>query len=153
MKNALALIEHPTALNISGEYLDSLCKKSIRVREERLMLAILEDSVQCFLKYLFARDAKGRYLFAGAEEWILEKNCDWIFSFENICETLGVSPSYLRGKLMRWKEEELLPRNKCRAEREVYSLKPRLISSYRRSFVGRNKVIRLAGPSRASTGS
>jgi hypothetical protein len=48
-------------------------------------------------------------LFKEAEEWIMEKNSDWFFSFENICETLELYPDYIRQGLLRWKEA------KCRS--------------------------------------
>ena len=68
--------------------------------EKRLMLAILEDAVWCFKKYLFApENSRNEYEFRGAE--------DWIFSFSNICETLGLNPSYIRQGLMRWKEKQM----------------------------------------------
>jgi hypothetical protein len=38
-------------------------------------------------------------LFQEAEELILEKDSDWFFSFENICETLG-----FYHRLLAWKE-------------------------------------------------
>ena len=34
------------------------------------MLAILEDAIACFQKYVFAADAKGKALFQEAEDWI-----------------------------------------------------------------------------------
>ena len=109
MKNALALIYQQSAVNVDEEFLDDLFKKSVREREEVLMLAVLEDAVACFQKYVHAKDSKGRALFRDAEEWILETNSDWIFSFENICEILGINPSYLREGLMEWKGKELTP--------------------------------------------
>ena len=46
-------------------------------------------------------------LFQEAEDWILEKNSDWFFSFENICETLQLHPDYIRQGLICWKEAKL----------------------------------------------
>jgi len=43
-------------------------------------------------------------LFQEAEDWILEKNRDWFFSFESICETLQLHPDYIRQGLTCWKE-------------------------------------------------
>ena len=37
----------------------------------------------------------------------MEKNSDWPFSFENICEVLGFDPAYLRQGLLRWKRKKL----------------------------------------------
>ena len=76
--------------------------------EKRLMLAILEDAVWCFKKYLFApEDSRNEYEFRGAEDWILDKNNEWLFSFNNICDTLGFNSSYIRQGFLRWKEKQL----------------------------------------------
>ena len=87
-----------------SELLKSLLKKTIREGEERLMLAVLEDAIEYFQEYVLAQDKKGKELFQEAEEWILEKDSDWIFSFENICELLRLDPNYIRQGLLRWKE-------------------------------------------------
>lgn len=63
---------------------------------------------------IFASDIKGKAKFHETEDWILEENSDWIFSFENICEVLGFNPSYVRQGLMRWKEMKLAERSKSK---------------------------------------
>ena len=75
--------------------------------EGALMLAILENAVEYFQKYIFAQNDIGRKLFQEAEEWFLEKNADLFFSFESICETLELHPDYIREGLMSWKEKTL----------------------------------------------
>jgi hypothetical protein len=72
--------------------------------EERLMLAVLQDAVECFQKHALAQYAWEKKLFQEAQDWILDKNTDWSFSFENICETLKLNPDYIRRGLMVWKE-------------------------------------------------
>jgi hypothetical protein len=71
--------------------------------EERLMMAVLGDALFCFQKYHAAPDKLGRKIFSDAENWMLQEDEEWPFSFANICSTLGISPTYLRGQLMRWK--------------------------------------------------
>ena len=68
--------------------------------QERLMLAVLEDAIECFQKYAGARDGKRERLFLEAEEWILERDSDWPFSFENICDILDLDPNYIRRGLL-----------------------------------------------------
>ncbi|MBI4525692.1 MAG: hypothetical protein HY695_17995 [Deltaproteobacteria bacterium] len=87
------------------DLLEILGRRTAREGEEELMLAILEDAVACFQKYVREQGGKGKALFRDAENWILSKNSDWLFSFENICEVLGFDPKYLRQGLMRWKEK------------------------------------------------
>ena len=89
------------------QYLETFRRKLYLEPEKKLLLAVLEDAIACFQKYLFARDGKGRVLFLEAEEWILDGDTDWLFSFANVCEMLGFEPSYLRDGLTRWKAEKL----------------------------------------------
>ena len=39
-------------------------------RERLLMLAVLEDAVDCYQKYCHARDPRGRQMFDEAREWV-----------------------------------------------------------------------------------
>ena len=52
-------------------------------------------------------DKKAMERFADAQAWILESNSEWIFSFVNCCEALGIEPDYLRQGLLRWKRTKL----------------------------------------------
>lgn len=105
---------------VAEEYLDTLQRKESLGPEQRLMLAVLEDAIACFQKNLSARNNKGKTLFRETEEWIVEKDSGWIFSFESICEGLGLDPQYVRQGLMRWKEKELRRQTKAEASR-LYS--------------------------------
>jgi hypothetical protein len=79
-------------------------KNGFRGGEERLMLAVLQDAVECFQENLLSQQPWEKKLFQEAENWILDKNTDWPFSFENICETLKLNPDYIRQGLLVWKE-------------------------------------------------
>ncbi len=72
--------------------------------EKRLMLAVLQDALECYQKYAFAKDLHGHQLFADAEEWISCDDRNWYFSFENICETLEINPEYLRHGVQQWRK-------------------------------------------------
>jgi hypothetical protein len=77
-------------------FIEKLFKKDIREKEERLMLAVLENAVEYFQKYVVARNPCGKQLFQEAEEWILDKEGEALYSFKNICETLGLHPDHIR---------------------------------------------------------
>lgn len=68
------------------------------------MLAVLQDAIRCFQDYASAQRGRKRRLFVEAEQWIRESDSSWIFSFESICETLGLNPEYIRGGLRSWKQ-------------------------------------------------
>ena len=84
--------------------IEQFFKNGIRGGEERLMLAVLQDAVECFQEYVVAQYPWEKKLFQEAEDWILEKNTDSPFSFENICETLQLHPDYIRQGLLVWKQ-------------------------------------------------
>ena len=78
--------------------------------EQKLMLAVLENAIEQFQEYALAEDPKGKAMFVEAEEWLSEKNSDWLFSFENICETLRLSPDYLLQGLILWRKARIRDR-------------------------------------------
>ena len=88
------------------------------------MLAVLQDAIWCFQNFLFATDKRRKEMLNEAEEWFNERGNEWIFSFENICDALGVDPQYLRQRLMSWKRRRLAARatvtedrNRCRIQK------------------------------------
>lgn len=76
--------------------------------EKRLLLAMLEDAVHCFQTYVLAKKPHERRLFQEAEEWIDSTDTLWFFSFENICDILGIHPGRLRSALQQWKSKQLI---------------------------------------------
>jgi hypothetical protein len=85
----------------------SVYKKSMRSGEEQLMLAVLENAVECFQSNVFATRPSRKQLFREAEEWFLDTDNEALYSFENICETLGFHPDHIRKGLIAWKEAKL----------------------------------------------
>jgi hypothetical protein len=92
---------------LASEEYNRVYQRRLLSPEKELMLAVLEEAIAEFQKYLSARDRKGMRRFADAEEWILENDADWSFSFVKICEVLGLAPNYLRQGLLRWKRKTL----------------------------------------------
>lgn len=84
--------------------------------ECQLLMAVLEDAMHCYRKYSSARDREGRRLFRDAEEWLMvdgpaaEPDGESpSLSFPYVCEVLGLDPSYVRGALRRWHEQQSPP--------------------------------------------
>ena len=111
--------------------------ESSRCCEHRLMLAVLRDAIECYQKYAHAREPRGRTLFADAALWIDSSDPEWPFSYENICEALGLDPAYVRRGLSRWRR-----RNASTALRPA-----RLVSlSDRRALEGASAMLVSAAP-------
>ena len=126
MEERVTSLFQPDTL-LPEQYLDTFRRKLHLEPEKKLMLAILEDAVACFQKYVFARDGKGKALFRETEEWVLEQQGDWLFSFANVCETLGFEPDYLRQGLLKWKQHQLAEP----AQAKVFTLNPEPTKSRR----------------------
>ena len=64
--------------------------------ERALMSALLFDGIQSFIAYALAESPKEKVDFKEAFYWVMNKKSDYVFSFENVCECLGVNSEYLR---------------------------------------------------------
>ena len=101
----IASLFQPDTL-LSDQYFENLRRKTFFEPEKRLMLAVLEDAIRYYQDNWFSRNSKRKRIFDETEEWILTPESDWVFSFVHVCETLGLSPAYLRGGLLRWKQRK-----------------------------------------------
>jgi hypothetical protein len=90
---------------LPAQYFAAFTREGGIVRERRLMLAVLQDAVECYQKYALARDPRGTMLFENACEWIDSGEREWPFSYVNICEVLGLNPEYIRGGLSKWRQQ------------------------------------------------
>jgi hypothetical protein len=95
--------------------------------EKALMLAVLEDGIRCFQEHLTNPRSNPRLLSKQAEEWIRAVDYEWPFSFNNVCETLGIDPEALREKLVTWKAQRIASMETGNggptpAEKKVYRL-------------------------------
>ena len=64
--------------------------------EKRLMLAVLEDAVGTFQKYVNAANAAAIVCSTDVEEWFDSDDQEWPYSFVNISHALGLDVSYMR---------------------------------------------------------
>ena len=84
------------------QYFAVLRKRAPQGPEYMLVIAMLQDAVECLQKYRFSTDEVGRELYESAREWFASEDRKWPFSFENICGVLNLHPEYLRRGLAVW---------------------------------------------------
>jgi transposase-like protein len=99
------LFEPDTLLPI--QYFEAMRKKHLLEGEKRLILSVLEDAVECFMKCIDSPTSKGQRLFRDADEWINLEDKRWVFSFDNVCDMLDINPEYMRRGLRQWKERKI----------------------------------------------
>jgi hypothetical protein len=99
------LFEPDTLLPI--QYFEAMRRKHLLEGEKRLILSVLEDAVECFMKCIDASSSKGQRLYRDADEWIWLEDKHWVFSFDNVCDMLDINPEYMRRGLRDWKARKL----------------------------------------------
>jgi len=119
MEERITSLFQPDTL-LPDQFLDTFRRKLHLEPEKKLMLAILEDAVACFQKFLLARDSKGKAQFRDTEDWIFQGTDLGIFSFDIVCETLGLEPNYVRRGLAHWKKQRVAQQTQA----QVISLRP-----------------------------
>ncbi len=76
--------------------------------ERALMRAVLEDAIRCLIGEVGPRHQRGA-LAAEARQWIEIADPRWPFSFENVCDGLGLNAANLRRRLLRDAPAPALP--------------------------------------------
>jgi hypothetical protein len=88
---------------LSKQYFDTFRRNTYLEPEKRLMRAILEDAINCYQDNYISRTGKKKRFFDEVREWIVSMDSDWVFSFEHVCDALGLNAAYIRRGLLQWK--------------------------------------------------
>lgn len=67
--------------------------------EQRLMIALLRDSIRCFNKHRHMTNFRSKRLFDREANWILSDDKNWLYAFARICEALDLNPVTIRRSL------------------------------------------------------
>ena len=132
---------------LAEEYVEQLRRRSYDEGEKKLMLAVLQEALNNFVQSVSAKDPVGRQSYDEVERWFLEDESEWLFSFKNICDSLGMDPAYLRTGLIRLRESRLVG-----SRRLEYKVKPFRLgrTAYRQRYRGLSNA-RINGRSGRST--
>lgn len=82
--------------------------------ERSLLEALLFDGIQGCLGYVLANSKRAKQRYVEAYRWIFENKSDYVFGFENVCDALGIDPSYIRYGLINASSSELTEAKKSR---------------------------------------
>lgn len=92
--------------------------------ERRLMLAVLEDAIQCYLANINAKSLQGRLLFHEARDWMRYSTGKGLFAYETLCESLGLDGGRLFGALER-RRRETIERRASSPRQSLWTARPR----------------------------
>jgi hypothetical protein len=101
--------------------------------ERRLFLAVLEDAVITFQRYVTSTRRRGQRLFRETEEWIVSDDVYSACSFQNVCDVLGFDSQYLRQGLLAWRDRQ----RSANTEPAPYRHSFRRLSGSRTRTIGR----------------
>src|SRR5262249_44993369 len=87
---------------LPAQYWEPFSRKRDLEPEKRLPLAVLDNAVRSYRTLVFT----GGRRFAEVENWLFNDESDDPFSFRNICDVLGLSPSRIRSSLRTWRSSE-----------------------------------------------
>ena len=80
--------------------------RTIPTPERLLLLAVLEEAIRTYQRYVIATDRRGRAIFAEVEAWLACEDTEWMFSYVAICDELGINPTYVRLSLRLWRDAQ-----------------------------------------------
>jgi len=84
------------------QHRDRVRMESVDQPEIRLMLAVMEDAVATFQRFLTEPRKRNRRQFDEVRDWIRSSDTSWPYSFENICTALQFEPEIVRRGLDAW---------------------------------------------------
>ncbi len=70
--------------------------------ERKLMAAILSDGIEAYIHQSLNSETHKSRVRQEIIDWIETEDTEYIFSFDNVCESLGINPEYLRLGLYRY---------------------------------------------------
>lgn len=68
--------------------------------ERALMIAVLEEAARSFTNYRGSTDRKLRALHAEARDWFASEDRSHLYTFENVCDVLGIDPAWMRRRVL-----------------------------------------------------
>jgi hypothetical protein len=84
-------------------YVEQVHRRHYEEGAKKLMLAVLQEALNNFVQLRSGKDAETQKHFREIESWFGADDTDWLFSFKNITEHLGINPNYFRTGLLRLK--------------------------------------------------
>jgi hypothetical protein len=95
----------PLAIRPSQFFASQRRQALSKTAEHQLLIAVLDDAIQCFRKYARPKNRRERRLFEEAKRWLMSEdeaplhranNTAPYFSFPYVCQALGFDADYVR---------------------------------------------------------
>jgi len=90
-------------LVLPGQYADLVRRNHVIEGELKLLLAVLEDAIRCYLRNVNSKEGERHRDFVEVRTWFEGNRTGArrgdIFGFENLCAALSIEPRVLLGRL------------------------------------------------------
>lgn len=93
-----------------------------------LVEAVLWQAIREYQKFADCRTRRETRLFKELDQWFLDNDHKWDFSFVNLCEILNLEPAYIRAGLKMWRERNIKQSEALR----IPAAPPKILSKGRR---------------------
>lgn len=103
---------------------------------KKLMLAVLQEALNNFVRLLNAKKPEHQEQFGEIESWFWSDDTGWLFSFKNIAEHLGINPTYFRAGLSRLKTKKSANRRLTQAKSKPFRIGR---TAYRTRYTGKSQ--------------
>jgi hypothetical protein len=87
---------------VEPRFYQAFRRENPRQPERALLFAVLSEAIETFQKCAFSQSPKRKALFREAEAWIWDEKSNHLVSFKNICQLMGLDPTFLRRGLLKW---------------------------------------------------
>ncbi|MGH7905944.1 MAG: hypothetical protein ACREP6_04895 [Candidatus Binataceae bacterium] len=81
------------------QYYDIISRSRVCAGERRLMLAVLEDAIRCYLNNMNHPSPENQEAFVEVKEWFNAIDGQGAFAYRNLCEALDIEPDNLKRQL------------------------------------------------------
>jgi len=98
------MMDGPRRGSLVRDVFATLDNRLRRIGEVRLAIAVLEDAVRSVERGHGTRNFQLRVARREAERWIASHGRGHIFTFENICALLRLSPEEVRNRIACWRD-------------------------------------------------
>jgi hypothetical protein len=117
-------------------YVEQVNRRHYDEGAKKLMLAVLQEALNNFVQLLNAKKPEHQEQFREVELWFWSDDGEWLFSFRNIAEHLGINPNYFRGGLLRLKTDKYSNRRLTEAKSKPFRIGR---TAYRTRYTGKSR--------------
>jgi hypothetical protein len=137
----MVMIFEKSPMRLSEAYMEPAYVEQVNRRHydegaKKLMLAVLQEALNNFVQLLNTKKLDQQEQFREVDRWFWSDESEWLFSFRNIAEHLGINPDYFRAGLLRVKTNKYANRRLTEAKSKPFRIGR---TAYRTRYTGKSR--------------